>query len=65
MTNDVNKRIKAHNTTSICKYTRARKPVILRYFEECVDRNSAAKREIELKKYSRSKKLDLINNFKI
>ncbi|MBU1087564.1 MAG: GIY-YIG nuclease family protein [Candidatus Omnitrophica bacterium] len=64
ISNDVEKRIKAHNTTNICKYTRARKPIKLLYSEECSGRASAAKREIELKKYSRAKKLDLINNLK-
>jgi putative endonuclease len=64
MTNDLDKRIKAHNTTSICKYTRARKPITLVYSEKHKNRTSAAKREIELKKYSRAKKLDLIKSFK-
>ncbi|MBU1044534.1 MAG: GIY-YIG nuclease family protein [Candidatus Omnitrophica bacterium] len=62
MTNDVDKRIKAHNTTSICKYTRARKPITLVYHEKCKNRTNAAKREIELKKYSRAQKLELIKN---
>jgi putative endonuclease len=64
MTTDVKKRVKAHNTTNASRYTRARRPVKLKYFEQCEDRPTAAKRERSLKKYTRAKKLDLIKTFK-
>ena len=53
-------RIKDHNTTSKCRYTRYRKPVTLKYKEICDNYNIARKREIEVKKFSRQKKLALI-----
>lgn len=58
---DVDKRIKEHNTTSKCRYTRFRKPLILKYREDCPNYNRARKREFEIKKFSRKKKFDLIN----
>ncbi len=42
------------------KYTRARLPVELVYSEEAWDRSEATKRELEIKKLSRQKKLELI-----
>ena len=59
---DVVKRIKEHNTTSKCRYTRFRKPVKLVYKEIYLNHKEARKREIELKGYGRSKKLELIGN---
>lgn len=46
------------------KYTRARLPVELLYSEEVWDRSEATKREIQVKKLSREKKLELINKKK-
>ncbi|MFH1061871.1 MAG: GIY-YIG nuclease family protein [Candidatus Omnitrophota bacterium] len=60
MTNDLDKRIKAHNTTNASRYTRARRPVKLKYFEKSKNRSAALKREAALKKYTRAEKLELI-----
>ncbi|MBD3379148.1 MAG: GIY-YIG nuclease family protein [Candidatus Omnitrophica bacterium] len=57
---DVDKRIKEHNTTSKCRYTRYRKPITVKYKELCASYSVARKREAEVKKFSRKKKLDLI-----
>jgi len=57
---DVNKRVKEHNTTNRCRYTRSRKPVVLMYQESCENYNKARKREAQIKKFDRKKKLDLI-----
>ena len=57
---DVEKRIHEHNHTSKCRYTRYRKPLLLIYSELQCDYNSARRREKEIKRYSRKKKLDLI-----
>ena len=57
---DVHKRIREHNTTSKCRYTRARKPVKLTYKELCRNYSIARKRESEIKKFGREKKLALI-----
>jgi putative endonuclease len=56
---DVYKRIGEHNNTNKCRYTRFRKPIELIYKELCDNYNIARKREIEIKRFSRKKKLDL------
>jgi putative endonuclease len=62
-TNDVEKRVTTHNTSkTAAKYTRARRPVILRYVESFETKSEALKREIVLKKLSRKEKLDLITS---
>jgi putative endonuclease len=61
ITNDVDKRIQAHNSEATgAKYTKARRPVVLVYEEEVRDRSEALKREFSLKKLSRLDKLTLI-----
>ena len=56
---DVDKRINEHNTTKKCRYTRFRKPLKLIYQESCDDYNLARRRESEIKRFSRKKKLAL------
>ena len=62
ITNNLEKRIKTHNEGKGAKYTRARRPVVLKYYESASDKSSASKREIALKKLSRIQKIKLINN---
>ena len=62
---DVEKRVKEHNTTRKCRYTRFRKPVRLIYSEHCDDYAQARKRERAVKKFSRKKKFALIETSKI
>ena len=57
---DVVERINEHNTTNRCRYTRARKPVVLLYQEICDDYGLARKREAQIKGLSRNEKLALI-----
>ena len=57
---DVKKRIEDHNKTSKCKYTRSRKPIKLKYEEFCKNYSIARKREAEVKKFSRKKKVKLV-----
>lgn len=59
-TNDLEKRIRAHNEGKGAKYTRGRGPVELVYFEEFSDKNEALRRECAIKKLSRSEKELLI-----
>jgi len=59
-TNDLGKRIKAHNSGKGAKYTKARKPLELIYFEEYKTKKEAMKREYEIKQLARSKKEELI-----
>ncbi|MBI3221545.1 MAG: GIY-YIG nuclease family protein [Nitrosomonadales bacterium] len=61
ITNDLGKRIAAHNAGTAAKYTRSRGPVKLVFMEDCMDRSSASKRELAIKALSRADKLALIN----
>lgn len=59
-TTDVERRLSAHNSGKGAKYTRARLPVKLVYFESYDEKVMAMRREAEIKSYSRAKKLELI-----
>lgn len=61
-TNDLEKRIKTHNSGKGAKYTRGRTPVKLIYYEKYDDKLIAQSREREIKKLSREKKLELIES---
>ena len=56
ITNNLKERISEHNSGEGAKYTRSRVPVKLIYFEEFLDKSSACKREIEVKKWRKEKK---------
>jgi putative endonuclease len=57
---DVTKRVQEHNTSPKgAKYTRTRRPVTLVHIEEFEDRSSASKREYEIKKMPKKKKMEL------
>lgn len=59
ITNDLEKRLIAHNAGTASKYTRTRLPAELVYSERCVNKSAALKREIEIKRMPRSEKLVL------
>ena len=59
ITNDLDKRLAAHNTGEGAKYTRGRTPVKLLYCEPCADKSAALKREMQIKKMPRSEKLKM------
>lgn len=61
-TNNLEKRIKAHNEQKGAKYTKYRTPVELVYSEGFTDKSSALKREHAIKKLTRKQKEELINN---
>lgn len=61
VTNDLDKRLAAHNAGEGAKYTRGRTPVKLAYSEGCADKSTALKREMEIKGLSRAKKLALVS----
>lgn len=61
---DVTKRFKAHKTGKGAKYTRSRCPLKLVYHEPVGTISDAIKREIQLKKLPRAKKLALTKVFK-
>ena len=60
ITNDLTKRLAAHNAGTAAKYTRTRIPVELVFSETCDDRSVASKRELAIKRLTREKKLALI-----
>ena len=62
ITNDLEKRLHAHNAGLAAKYTRSRRPVALVFHENCIDRSSALKREMEIKRLTRTQKLALIGS---
>lgn len=64
-TTDLDNRISTHNRGKGAKYTRARLPVQLIYYETFEDKSSAMKREYEIKHLSRKDKEDLIYQFKM
>lgn len=60
-TNDLEKRLEVHKQGKGAKYTKARLPVELVYYEEFTTKSEAMKREAAIKKLSRKDKLNLIN----
>ncbi|MBQ3409458.1 MAG: GIY-YIG nuclease family protein [Clostridia bacterium] len=58
-------RLETHNSGKGAKYTRARLPVKLVYYEKFDTKSEALRREIELKKLKRVEKEKLINSFYI
>lgn len=59
-TNDLDRRLAAHNAGRGGKYTRARLPVTLVYHEEFATKEEAMAREWAIKQLTRSEKLKLI-----
>ena len=60
-TNDLEKRLKAHNSGKGAKYTRSRLPVALVYYEAFESPREAQSREAKIKRLTRAEKLLLIN----
>lgn len=61
-TNNLEKRLEQHNSSKWgAHYTKIRRPVILKYSENFKTLKKARRREIEIKGWRRSKKLQLIN----
>ena len=59
-TNDVEKRFETHQSGKGAKYTRGRLPLELVHTEDFETKSEAMKRECEIKKMSREKKMELI-----
>lgn len=64
-TNNLEKRLKAHNSGKGCKYTRNRVPVELVYSECFETKSEAMSREWHIKKMNREEKLRLAGIFKM
>ena len=61
-TNDLEKRMQAHNDGKGAKYTKARRPVRLVYHEVFDTKQEAMQREYAIKQLSRRQKENLIKN---
>ena len=61
-TNNIEKRLKAHNDGKGAKYTRVRLPVQLVYKETYETKSEALKREYAIKKLTRTQKEKLIQS---
>lgn len=59
-TNNLEKRIKDHNDGKGAKYTKARRPVELVYYEQFECKEDAMKREYAIKQLTRKQKENLI-----
>ena len=64
-TNDLGRRIKAHNEGKGAKYTKGRGPVELIYYEEYEEKSIAMRREWEIKRLTKSQKEELCKNGKV
>jgi len=60
ITNDLGRRIRAHNSGNGCKFTKYRRPVKLLYSESGFTKSGALRREAEIKRLERNDKLGLI-----
>jgi len=60
ITKDVHRRLQQHNAATASKYTRVRLPVTLVYSENALAHGDALRRELAIKKLSRSEKDKLI-----
>lgn len=56
ITDDVERRLNAHQTGKGAKYTRGRGPLELVYTEVCPDKPSALRREYQIKQLTRAQK---------
>lgn len=63
-TTDLDRRVADHNAGRGSRYTRSRRPVRLLYWEQHPDRGSAQKREMTIKRMTRTRKSALIQDFK-
>jgi putative endonuclease len=63
-TNDLNKRVAAHNQGTGARYTRSRRPVVLVWSRSVRGRSRALSLEAKLKQLSRAEKLRLVRSIR-
>ena len=59
ITDRLSQRLAAHRAGKGAKYTKGRGPLILRYLEDCPDHSTALKREIAIKRLTKTEKWEL------
>ena len=62
ITTDVQARFAQHSSGKGAKYTRGRGPLEIVYTEECPDKSTALKRELQIKALPRAEKLKLLGS---
>jgi putative endonuclease len=62
ITNNLERRVKAHNSGNGGRFTKYRTPIKLLYSEDVLSKPEALKREASIKRLTRSEKLTLIQN---
>jgi len=63
ITNNLERRVKAHNSGNGCRFTKYRHPVTLRYTGKVRTRSQALKEEARIKRLPRLKKLELVADY--
>ena len=63
ISNNVEARINTHNASKGAKYTKSRLTVTLVFQENTLTKSESLRREIEIKKLTRKKKMELIDAF--
>ncbi len=63
ITKDITNRLEKHNSGHGARYTRFNRPVQLVYFESHKTESEVRKREREIKRWNRNKKLELVKGF--
>lgn len=63
-TNNLEKRIDAHNSGNGAKYTKTRRPVTLVYYEAFETKQEAMQREYAIKQMKRSEKEELVKQIR-
>lgn len=61
VTNNVAKRFTEHKSGKGGRYTRSHKPIKIIYREKMASKPEALKRELEIKSWKRSKKIQILN----
>ncbi len=59
VTTDIGRRVEEHNAGNGARYTASRRPVRLVWTEAHLDRSAAQRREAQIKRWSRPRKLEL------
>jgi len=62
ITNNLERRVRDHNSGSASKFTKYRAPVKLLYTESCANKPQALRREAQIKRLKRTEKLALIKS---
>ncbi|MBD3298515.1 MAG: GIY-YIG nuclease family protein [candidate division Zixibacteria bacterium] len=63
ITDNLEKRLETHNRGKGAKFTARRRPVVLVYTEKQPDQGTARSREMQIKKWRRDKKVNLVEGF--